>query len=62
MLPPPRAKGRRNSGRLFPYSHVGLRAGYYYIRNTENITLGGFSITNAHLIFSWGTVGVVFRF
>jgi opacity protein-like surface antigen len=43
-------------------SHVGLRADYHYIRNTKNITLGGFSITNTHLTFSRGTVGVVFRF
>jgi opacity protein-like surface antigen len=42
--------------------HVGLQADYHYIRNTKNVTLGEFSITNTQLNFSRGTVGVVFRF
>lgn len=47
-------------GFFTPY--VGLQADYHYIRNTSNVTLGGFSIANTRLNFSRGTVGVVFRF
>jgi opacity protein-like surface antigen len=43
-------------------SHIGLQADYHYIRNTQNVTLGGFSITNTQLTFSRGTLGVVLRF
>ena len=46
----------------FLTSHVGLQADYHYIRNTKNVTLGGFSITNTQLNFSRATIGVVFRF
>jgi opacity protein-like surface antigen len=42
--------------------HVGLQADYHYIRNTKDVTLAGFSITNTELNFSRGTIGVVFRF
>jgi opacity protein-like surface antigen len=43
-------------------SHVGLQADYHYIRSARDVTIGGFSVSNAQVHFSRGTVGVVFRY